>query len=379
MTNRALYPFAWASSGVVKDPDTDTTAPSYKPDRYKSIGWLAEKPPEDWQNFLQNISDDKLIAVMTTGLPYLDSEVTYQDGSLYQDSGKAYLVVGGVGVECLSLDGLEYSNLVVALRTLLTGHLTTTNPHNDSVDTLLDKSYLKGFVDSTFGSPTDPTTITYHKSRTGVVHAETAAQLGTLHKSGGKFTGPVSFLESMLVVSSPAKIVHLNKATALVEVALATAGLGVDSAGSAFVSNSSGMFKVATEENFTTLETTVNPQFALPCPLLAMNLESSLCDASSVGAWMVETSLTPDYSESKGLKVEGSVTISGMDIGSAHRLFVRGVVAGSPTTATSLRPAHNYETLADVIDKSGKDFTHIKQVVIYPILSAQQLSTLVTS
>ena len=77
MTKRLQYPTYWASGGTATDPDLDTTAPSYEANRYKQNGWHAEKPPEFWQNFLSQITDEKIIARMVDGFQLFDSIFTY--------------------------------------------------------------------------------------------------------------------------------------------------------------------------------------------------------------------------------------------------------------------------------------------------------------
>ena len=92
MTNRLKYPTPWASGGTAKDPDLDTTHPSYIADRYATVGWKSEKPPEEWQNFLSQISDDKIIERIVKGIVEFDSTVTYTEGAVYAKSGKWYKI-----------------------------------------------------------------------------------------------------------------------------------------------------------------------------------------------------------------------------------------------------------------------------------------------
>ncbi|MEY6830939.1 hypothetical protein [Enterobacter roggenkampii] len=63
--NRMSLPAVWAETAVTQyasvDPDLDTTHFLFIADRYKSLGWQAgETEPEQWQNFLQQLTDIKI-------------------------------------------------------------------------------------------------------------------------------------------------------------------------------------------------------------------------------------------------------------------------------------------------------------------------------
>lgn len=380
MTKRLSYDASWASSGLATDPDLDTTHPSYEANRYEEKGWHSEKPPETWQNFLTQITDEKVIAKMVDGIQEFDASVTYAEGAIYRKTDKFYKIEGGAEQEILSANAAVYAQLVVAARTLLTDHLAADNPHNDTVNTLVDGSYIKTDVNLMFGSETDPRTIPYHKLQTGAAtHGETAASVGTLPTSGGTFTGDIIFLNEAIVQVSPSQALHYNKATALFELVNGTYALGVDSAGNGFLTGSGGSALILSEANLDALAIKYNNSFALPMPIVSMNLENALSDAKSVGNWIVDTASAPVFESGKGLKIDGNaVTLTNVKVGAAHTILVRGATSASGVAGYyDANASASYSTLAAIAALVGPGFTHIKQVIIYPLLSTRQKTMLV--
>lgn len=378
MTNRLNYPTPWASGGTARDPDLDTTHPSYIADRYATVGWGSEKLPEEWQNFLSQISDDKIIERIVKGIVEFDSTVTYTEGAVYARSDKWYKIEGGVEKEILSINTAEYSNLISILNGLITSHLSADNPHNDTIGGLVGGGYEKPAVDDAFGSPTDPKTIVYHKGRVGVAaHGETPEQLGTLPVTGGKFTGDVVFLEGLVV--NPGEYLHFNKATAFMEMVNGLYALGVDALGNGYVYGPTGGTLVLSEANFDNLAIKYNNSFALPTPIISINLELSLCDADSVGDWTITTTTDPVFEDGKGFVVQDTNTLSGVDIPSAHTILVRGFKTADVAYITDSPLSKSYRDLNDLVNSGAVSVTNIKQVVIYPPLTTYQKSMLVNS
>ena len=375
MTKRLQYPNFWAESGTATDPDLDTTHPSYEANRYETKGWHAEKPPEKWQNFLTQITDKKVISRIIGGIDGYDASVTYPDGALYSNAGKIYKMVGGAAKEVLSPQRLIYENLVKDAKALYDAHLLADNPHQDTVDTLVDKSYIKEDVDKFFGSETDPKTIVYHKLRTGAVHSETPAQVGTLPTSGGAFTGDVAFIEEAVIQLTPSKYIHYNKATAIMEIVNGTYAMGTDAAGNGYITGSSGSVLIVTAGNLDLVTMRNNYKFALPACLFDMNIESSFCDAGSTGSWAISVQNTPVFEYGKGYALQSTNTLSGGDIPTEHTVVVRGFNGtDGVVTVTDSNAAATYLDLSDFVPAS---ITHIKQVTIFPKLTAFQKSTLV--
>lgn len=380
MTNRLSYPTYWASGGTATDPDLDTTAPTFIADRYEKHGWASEKPPEDWQNFLSQITDEKTIGIMLDGLPSYDASVTYQEGALYRKSDKFYRIEGGVEKEILSIRSAEYLSLIQDAKKLIDDHLAADNPHQDTVDTLVGGSYIKSYVDNTFGDPADPSTIVYHKLQTGgTVHGETPAQVGTLPAAtGGTFTGDVIFLDDATIQVNPAKYIHYNHSTAIFEIVNGTYSLGVDAAGNGFLVGTSGLAVMISEANVDVYTIKYNNSFVLPIPMFRINMESDINDADSVGMWTIATASAPVFVADKGYDVSVAATLSGVDATTSHTLVVRGFTTNNEVAVVD-KAAATYSTLSSILTASGKTFTHVKQIWIYPNLTARQKSKLVTS
>jgi hypothetical protein len=387
MTRRLLYPTYWASGGTATDPDLDTTAPSFIADRYAKIGWESEKPPEAWQNFLTQISDEKVISMMIDGLLQKDASVTYQEGALYRSADKFYRIEGGVEKEVLDPKREVYEGLVASMKKLYDDHLAADNPHQDTVDTLVDKSYIKTDVDTMFGSPTDPKTIVYHKAQMGAgVHGETATSIGSLPAAtGGTFTGDVTFLNEAIIQVTPSKYIHYNKATALFELVNGTMATGVDANGNGYIVGTGGASLMLSEANIDQLTIEYNPSFALPVPLLKASWRSDLSDANSVGMWTVDTPNAPVFNG--GLQVDNNaaiLTFDSFNIPVTVQVLVKEADGTNKsyvadfTTWTNVSNTNNLQTMVAVAMK-GTNPKYFREYIVYPQLTARQKTMLVTS
>lgn len=290
MTKRLQFPNFWAEGGTATDPDLDTTAPSFKADRYETIGWEAEKPPEDWQNFLSQITDQKILSMMMAGLMVGDPDVTYREGAIYKgEDGRMFVVKDGVGVPTVASTSELYKALVADLENKRALHLIADNPHNDTVNTLVDKSYEKEWVNAEFGSPYYPSTIIYHQNLTGTIaHGETAEQTGALHKDrGGSFTGDVTFEAALML--APDQYLKYNRSNGLMELVKGTYSIGPGGSGNAYVSGPNGITLVISEANFDYIVIKYNNIFALPVPVMKARFLNALSDGDSIGQWIVTT------------------------------------------------------------------------------------------
>ena len=386
MTNRLQYPTYWASGGTATDPDLDTTAPNFEANKYEQHGWKAEKPQETWQNFLSQITDQKIISKMVDGLPYFDSSVTYSEGAIYRKDDKFYKVESGVEKEILDINNSVYSNLLASLKALYDGHLAADNPHQDTVDTLVGGGYIKSAVDDFFGSITDPQTIVFHKAQMGAsVHGETAASTGALPAAtGGNFTGDVVFENNAIASVTPSKYLHFNKATGLLELVHGTVALGIDAAGNAFITKTTGSELVLTEANLDTITIKYNNSFALPPPFFSAYFENSISNGSCVGDWYLDTTKAPEYVLGS-LKIDDNVTnITFKSIQSPVTVYVRcrlqdGTVKGAYANFDSWAVAASTSNLLTVSSQllPSDDIECISEYSVYPQLSARQTSTLV--
>lgn len=383
MTKRLLYPNVWAEGGTAIDPDLDTTAPSFVANRYANLGWVSEKPPEYWQNFLSQITDLKIQSLIISGIPEKDSSITYGENALYKDSGKVYVVIGGVPKEVMSVNGTEYTSFVGNLNTLYSNHISATNPHNDTVNTLVDKSYTKNDVDSFFGSPTDPRTIVYHKNLTGaVVHGETPAQVGTLPASaGGNFTGAVVLQSDAILSASPSKVLHLSGSTAVLELASGGVSIGIDNAGNCYVINSAGTWLIVNESTYSDFQIKWNNRFALPIPILDMRFEFSESDAYSVGNWTISGASDFTFSANGGIRVDNnSITFTGFNVTIPTTIVVVGRDSnGAVVSAVKDWSTAIFNSMSSLLTNSGlTSAVYIERITCYPgYLTSYQKSMLV--
>ena len=400
MTKRLAYPAAWAQNGQAVDPDLDTTHLSYEANRYATKGWHSEKPPEQWQNFLSQISDMKIISLLVDGIQQWDSGVTYQVGALSKVAGVSYIRVSVVTpVKSPELSGsgwdklvdptaLGFNNLVQGLIDKLSAHNAASNPHADDIHNVIGGGYIKSEVDSKFASATDPKTIVYHMGQAGqTVHGETVAQIGTLSAAlGGTFSGPVIFEEDAIIQISPSMVVHLNQATALLEMASGTVSLGVAANGVGYVVTVDGMFVVMSEANYAQLNNVQNGQFALPTPLLSMDFFNSMNDVEAIGNWILDSDNPPVFSATGALGL-GSNPIrfsKGIDIRVPLTVLCVGVNA-SGTSVYSLQDKVDFTVGPGIsttlntyisVNMGIPGMTHLKRLLMYPRLSANQKTML---
>ena len=395
MTKRLAYPAAWAKNGQAVDPDLDTTHPSYEANRYSTKGWHSEKPPEQWQNFLSQISDMKIISLLVDGIQQWDSGVTYEVGALSKVAGVAYIRVSIVApVKSPELAGsgwdklvdptaLGFNNLVQGLVDKLSAHNAESNPHQNDIHNVVGGGYVKSEVDPKFASGADPNTIVYHMDQMGqTVHNETIEQIGTLSSAtGGTFSGPVIFEEDVVIQISPSMVVHLNKATALLEMSNGTVSLGVAANGVGYVVTTAGMFVVMSEANYDQINIVQNGKFALPMPAWSMNLQQSLSDVESHGNWVVRSDEDPVFTKFGLTLTDNLIHVTAYDLPFAITAHVvaHDTVGTKLVAVLDFVSAIGYGTtinslLSDVFNLPTA--VYFKSMVFYPQLTANQKSML---
>ena len=386
MTKRLQHPTYWASGGTATDPDLDTTAPSYEADRYEQHGWHAEKPPEFWQNFLSQITDEKIIARMVDGFQLFDSSVTYSEGAVYRKGDKFYKIESGVEQEILEVKLAVYQSLIDGMNKLLNDHLAADNPHQITVDKLVDGGYIKTDVDKFFGDQNDPQTIVFHKSQRGAgVHGETAASTGTLPAAiGGTFTGDVIFLDDAIIQVTPSKSIHMNKATALFEIVNGTYSIGVDANGNGYIVGTSGAALIISELNLDALTIKYNNSFVLPPPFVRVNMRSDLSDGNGIGVWTLDTPADPVFAD--GLQVDNNAAILTFESITGIRVTVHLLVTQADGTKQSIvrdfadwnsgPRTGNLQTMVGV-SFGGTNPKYFREYTVYPALTARQKTMLV--
>lgn len=296
MTKRFLYNKTWAQDGVKTDPDLDTTDPSYIANRYTNVGWKAEKPPEQWQNFLSNITDEKFADnLISLGVPVWEGHNLLKNGALSYslDFSEIRIGVGGTRWDAtVSGTSPGYISAINSLQNKYDSHSKATNPHNDTVDNIGGGTYLSKDVGSWFNSPTDNRTIIWHKLQTGAVHKETPAQVGTLPAAtGGTFTGPVTFTNFSGVTLAGGGFISVTDGYKTNEEVLRfenSSAFFLDSAGNVYTRIASVNYLWATESTLPSWYIKTNYLFTAPTPMFKFNTMYSLNDGNSIGGWWME-------------------------------------------------------------------------------------------
>lgn len=380
MTSRLTFQFPWAQDGEVADPDLDTTNPSYIADRYANLGWEVEKPPNEWQNFLTQISDLKIMSLLFSGVAEFDDGVTYQTGAVSILNGVVQIKVASGWEQILDMKTVDYLNDVAAMKLIYDNHMVATNPHQDTVETLTDKSRTKEYLDTAFGSAADPQTIVYHKLQQGRVHQETPEQVGTLPISGGTFTGPVSFLAGMKFTEN--NTVSMDGTTGRLELRSGNRTLSIDALGNVVWSIVGGEeYQVLTELNYEEFQIRWGNRFALPQPYLVMDLNKSINDSNSIGPWMITTSAEPTFLQDGGLSIaSNTVTFGGflITVPTTIVMYAKNA-AGVKLKSVSDAPSAGYTSLTTLLTNMGlSSAAYVNQIICYPTLTAYQKSMLVS-
>lgn len=393
MTNRLQYGMYWAQDGEAVDPDLDTTAPSFIANRYTNVGWRAEKPPEEWQNFLTQITDTKVLEIVLNGLLSWDSGVVYKLGAITKVGNKLYKRVATTPSN-VSPDkdnsgwsltrvttATDYVATLSALKKLLTDHTSAENPHEDVIARVVGGGYEKEETNLFFLNPADPRTIGYHMGIKDVLaHDETPEQLGTLPVSGGTFPEHIWFLAGVLLDGGGKLRYNLN--TARLEISLSGKTLSIDTSGDVWLFDGLADSLVMTVANYPTMQIRSGFSFALPPPVFSINLETSIFDFFGIGWTSLDTAKTPVFEYERGFKFSDNNTVVN--------------VIGSPVNCTGWVSYSDSTGKIKFAQKDGSsligktwnlteffswfgvtDAVYVLQIVFYPRLSLYQKSMLV--
>lgn len=255
MSRRTSLP-VWARSGAVKDPDLDPTHPGGTggPGKYEK-GWIVEKEPHQWSNFIYQEQTQFLADIARQGT-YAAGYIRAKPWAVGWLNGKQMVFRGGVWEESFgNLSPTELTDLINSESSKLTSHAAITMAH--SLTAAQVGTYTKTEVNNSapvLGVPA-------HIARVDNPHVETAAQIGTLPTSGGAFTGEVTI--PSIKLPNNAKVTQATLTYGTGEFKLDETIYPVK-----FKSPYNGNIyeAVISEETFPLIKTKYNPEYTVPEP-----------------------------------------------------------------------------------------------------------------
>lgn len=390
MTRRFLYSGKWADGGSKEDPDTDTTNPSYVPNRYESLGWKSEKPPEEWQNYLSWINDSKMVELLELGILSWQDDVEYLPNALVFSNEQIYInTSGAISVGQDPLSGTLWTPIVAMyassipeyiqeFKDLLFKHLSESNPHKDTMQGIggVDVDY----VDAGFGDKDDYRTIVNHKAKTGRVHNESPAQVGTLPTTGGSFSGNIVFLKGLQLENDPTSVMRLSGSTGMMKFYGNGISLSINSRGDGYAVAGENQFLLVSIANFKEVQNSLNPWYTLPCPEFSFNLEHCLSDVTSSGNWILSVQ-DPVFEVGKGLRYDNNeilVTGFSYDADELRTAYLVGWDGENRVCEVIDLYINKVNNLSAFIEGTFGG-TNVCLLQVYPLLTSEQKTQLVKS
>lgn len=178
----------WARSGEVTDPDLDPTHPSGNGGAGKyEHGWIVEKEPHQWANFLYQSQADFQMESGQQGTPSTSFTVNKPKAIAWLNE-KQVVLVGSVWQESLSnVDANSFTSTVSIWTNNLTQHKAITWAHG------LTAAQVGTYTKTEVNAFSINTAVPNHIAARGNVHNLTATQVGSVSALGGIFTGEVKF------------------------------------------------------------------------------------------------------------------------------------------------------------------------------------------
>lgn len=196
----------WASSpyAAITDPDLDTNHPSGEGGNEKyERGWVVEKEPHQWANFIYNNVDISLAETLQNGTLFWESGVTYKENSIVVYNEVLYRATATNTNKVPNLlvswevvphqTASSYEAFLLMYQNTLATHKgetgPTLNPHNDTAGkvgtyTIAETNTEIKVVQDDLGN---------HEAQANP-HNLNAADVGCLNKvTGGHFTGTVVY------------------------------------------------------------------------------------------------------------------------------------------------------------------------------------------
>lgn len=280
MLRKTLRVWASSTTSEVTDPDIDVNHPGGQGGNQKyEKGWIVEKEPHQWANFIYNNIDVSLRELLETGSLNWDNTVNYKKDSFVIYNEELYRAtepnIGKVPSELVSWEIVPYqtaASLEAFLRTYQQtldthkGQTGAANPHNDTAGGA--DTYTKAESNAKFNAVQNE--LHSHEAQVNP-HNLTAADVDCLDaKQGGHFTGVVVYGEG---------------------VRFGTEGVGIDNDGIfgpkdslSIVNNvpyqKTSKQEILTDKSYNRLNMKYNFQFALPAVDVLIALTGSLSSLS---------------------------------------------------------------------------------------------------
>ena len=330
----------WASGANAQttDPDLDPNHPSGNggPGKYAK-GWIPEKEPHQWINFLYGAQDALVYQAMSYGSFVRDASVRYKLGAIQANAGiwvvatkdnpsaADWTPVAGDGSKAV------HDAWITRNTNNLNTHTAKLGPNENVHNTTIGQAggYTKQEANSK--DTTNKTNIENHKKNVSNPHKVTYTQINCLSSSiGGNFTGSVKFPKVVLATD-----IGIRDA---LELYTSKEGFGISTDPWLSVSKQ----EVLTENSYIRNRNKYEPSFALPPVDIFVPLSDSLHSPSS-GAYTLEYSRpsTLVYQGRHGSSAtagidEPAFEISGLKLSTDYTLMLGGLISGVGTLCYDL-------------------------------------------
>lgn len=272
-------------------------------------GWVSEIPTFQVLNFLQYKVDTALLAQAERGIFEWGSDITYGLGSVVWCENDKKIYVSTVGApdktkapntnlahwspSSIQVPRASYDAILAAINSHIANK---SNPHNLSAAQL--GSYTKAETDALVAQY--QALVLAHSSNKNNPHGVTALQVGAVPATGGNYTGDVIFNGGMFFDAG--KVNQISKTGGLFLQA-GTAVLGINSSGVAVAGTVASNSPLVTEAAFPALKALREPLYAVPEPMVMLDLLGNVNLKAGVGTTLAtgfSTGDVPTYDASQG-------------------------------------------------------------------------------
>lgn len=280
-------------------------------------GWISEIPTYQVLNFLQWKVDTTILAIAERGIPEWGTDVQYGLGSLVWDESTGFIYVATVAQpsrltkpsenaghwsqSSIQITRKEFDDIVAAI----TAHIANkSNPHGLTAGQL--NAYNKAEMDALVLQYR--TIVDNHARDKDNPHNTTAEKAGAVPVTGGKYTGPVTFVKSLIMnADDTARLCNENGLYLEIGPQAAdVAVVGITTSGDVVAGRKNSKSKIVTEKTFQDLKAINEPEYAVPMPCFQMNMVYDI--NVQVGSAEVDSGNTsPTFDAANGGLVSGNI------------------------------------------------------------------------